>query len=432
MAVKFAYHLAPARESQRDVVNFALESARAGLRPTPSRSQHPPDNASPGPVSIVSTESNTDKVPSVNEVVRLLRLQKYHHRRCRQAQDSLYRLQIASARTDRLVRAACSARHTLAECIKSEDKASFVNLLHAFRDASDACLAPQSREKPDSEYGSQSFMDGMSTNSRAAILDLLSKIKYDGTYVADLLDSLSQKELVDLVSDRTTSRQGDSIFGSSVRWSSRTSRPLEFVVDAHVDMISSCSYNSALETLVNSVRCVNAHRDLEHELSTNVWATVCARLISKQKPGSERLVPAVLDMWASSIPWPAKDRLELWILRTLQEGYFLLDQPSKQTFRARVEGRSEALPEDEIRAEAFYTQAVDFLLDLLGDSLGSTVIPPGALTMCRAIWTKLADSPGHQRNLPQFIITRWLCSSFLADVLTIPEVCLALSLIHIY
>ncbi|CZT21828.1 uncharacterized protein RCC_07695 [Ramularia collo-cygni] len=425
MAFKLAFHLAPARNSNVDAVDFAQVPAEVDLPNKILRPQHPPDSSSPDAVPIASTKVNTDQVTPVREIVRLLRLQKDHQRQCRRAEDTLYRLQIATARTSRLVCAARSAQHTLAECIKSEDKASFTNLLHAFHDASEECLAPQPEVAAEpagaDQYCAHSFMDGISTDSRSSILELLTKIRHDGTFLADRLDALSQKELVDLIPDRGASRQSESMFGSSVRWSSRASRSLGFVVDAHVDMVSSYSYGSALETLMFCTWGLTTSRRLEHERSTSIWATVCAQLLSKQKPGCEKLIPAVLDVWAFSLPWPAKERLELWMLQTLQEGCFLLDQPSKQTFRARVEGRPEIPLEDVLRAEAFYAQAVDSLLDLLGDQSGPSLIPPGALTMGRTIWEKLADSPGHQQSLPQFIVTRWLCSSFLADALTLSE-----------
>lgn len=426
MAVKLAYHLTPVRESHCDVLNLAPASAEVELPIRFPLPQHPPDTSSPAAVPIDLTKVNTEKFTSVNETIRLLRLEKYHQRRCHRAESSLRRLQIASARTHRLVCAARSVQHTLADCIKSEDKAGFVNLLHAFHDASEDCLAPQPKAATEGGYSGQatthSFLDSISWPSRVSILELLSKLRHDGTFIANRLDCLSQKELVDIISDRGASRQGDSVFGSSARWSSRTSRPLGFVVDAHVDMVSSYSYGSALETLIFGIRGHANTGNVEHQRATEIWATVSASLLSKQKPGSEKFIPAVLDIWTSTVPWPAKARLELWILQTLQEGSFLLDQPSKQTFRARVEGRSEIPAEDELRAESFYTQAVDSLLLLLGEQSGATLIPPGALIMCRAIWEKLADSPAHQHGLPQFIVTRWLCSSFIVDAFNIPEV----------
>ncbi|RMX71249.1 hypothetical protein D0869_15826, partial [Hortaea werneckii] len=78
--------------------------------------------------------------------------------------------------------------------------------------------------------------------------------------------------------------------------------------------------------------------------------------------------------------------------------------------------------DDEKKSEEFYSQATDALLELLADPSNASVIPNKALEMCRAIWTKLQTSPGHQRGFPHFILTRWLFSSFLVQVVTLPEV----------
>ncbi|OTA31955.1 hypothetical protein BTJ68_08793 [Hortaea werneckii EXF-2000] len=150
----------------------------------------------------------------------------------------------------------------------------------------------------------------------------------------------------------------------------------------------------------------------------------CIRAEDKErfKPGSEKLVPAVLDIWTSSCDWPGKTRIDLWIAETLRKGAFLMEQPSKQSFRIRVHGRPDSSADDEKKSEDFYSQATDALLDLLADPSDVSVIPNKALEMCRAIWTKLQTSPGHQRGFPHFILTRWLFSSFLVQVVTLPEV----------
>ncbi|KAI7491644.1 hypothetical protein KC357_g1599 [Hortaea werneckii] len=150
----------------------------------------------------------------------------------------------------------------------------------------------------------------------------------------------------------------------------------------------------------------------------------CIRAEDKErfKPGSEKLVPAVLDIWTNSCDWPGKTRIDLWIAETLRKGSFLMEQPSKQSFRIRVHGRPDSSADDEKKSEDFYSQATEALLDLLADPSNVSVIPNKALEMCRAIWTKLQTSPGHQRGFPHFILTRWLFSSFLVQVVTLPEV----------
>ncbi|KAI6957288.1 hypothetical protein KC329_g18026 [Hortaea werneckii] len=174
--------------------------------------------------------------------------------------------------------------------------------------------------------------------------------------------------------------------------------------------------------MILSIRDLSMPRAIEERRSLDLWSTVCARLIIEQKPGSEKLVPAVLDIWTSSCDWPGKTRIDLWIAETLRKGAFLMEQPSKQSFRIRVHGRPDSSADDEKKSEDFYSQATDALLDLLADPSDVSVIPNKALEMCRAIWTKLQTSPGHQRGFPHFILTRWLFSSFLVQVVTLPEV----------
>jgi hypothetical protein len=196
-------------------------------------------------------------------------------------------------------------------------------------------------------------------------------------------------------------------------------------VDAQIDLLSTCSYTCALEALIFGPQSLSTSGLSSDTRAMDVWSTVCARLISKQKPGCERIVPAILDTWAASFPWPGKDRLETWVLETLNRGAFLLDQPSRHTFKARSEGRADISTEDELRTNAFYTQAVCDLLGLLADETGASLIPPGTLAMAQAIYENLSDAPGHQKGLPQFLVTRWLSSSFLVDAVTLPEVCVS-------
>ena len=370
-----------------------------------------------------------EPVTSLAEICRLLRLQKYQTRRCRQIQGNLRSLHIAAARTSRLVSAARSIRQTLAECLRAEDKSSFVNLVEACYDAFDDCLAPlpvapewNPDSKPRYPGVAPSFLEDVSPPARATVVDLLTKLRYDGSFIADRLAALTHKELVSLLPARASSGSNESVFGGSIRQSSRSAKPLGFVVDAKVDLITSQGFGSPLETLVSAVRSVSGDGTLEEDRATDVWATVCSRLISAQKPGSEKLVPALLDIWASLFPWPEKDGLEIWMMRTIQEGSFLLDQPSKYTFRARAQGRSDINLEEELRVETFYSRTIESLFDLLGDRSGPSIIPPGALRLCRAISEKLQESPGHLRAFPQFIITRWLFSTFIPDALSLPEV----------
>lgn len=366
--------------------------------------------------------------PSLLEISRLLRLQKYQSRTCRQVQRQLYRVQTVRARSSRLIHTARSVHRTLAECIRGEDKHSFVNLYNSFHDAVNDC-SDQIRDSLETiptphdtlDGYPASFLDTLPPDARSSVLEFLSNVKHDGVFVADRLAALTHREAVALLPEKGLSKSSDSIFGSSPRTSSRTSRHLGFVVDGQTELLSSSEYSSPLETLIHSVRGTFRHGLQDDNTATTVWATACARLIAEQKHGSEKLVPFVIDTWAFSSPWQGKDRLGSWILQTLQKGTFLLEQPSRQSFRARVQGRPEAAAEDETRLETFYAEAVNSLLTLLADTKEASVIPEGARRLCQAICLKLKSSARHQVAFPNFVMTRWLFTSFLPDAITLPE-----------
>jgi len=367
-------------------------------------------------------------VPSSSQLAQLLRQQKYQTRRRHRVEAHSRCIQIASAQISRQLHDARCVQRTLAECIRSEDKASFLNLFDAFRDSLTDSLNVPDAVHPDEGSTAEAtserhatFLHALSSQSKELVLDLLSKIRYDGSFIADALTSLTHKELVALLPNRSPSSAGESVFGASPWTSSRTSRHLGFVVDSQTEMLTSSAYGSSLEMLVHCVRGITGPLEYEDERTLDVWSTVCARLLSEQKPGSEKLVPAVLDIWAASAKWPGKDRLELWMLETLQNASFLTEQPSKQSFRVRVQARHDASAEDHLRAETFYTRAVNSLLDLLADQTGASVIPLPVIHMSRAIWRKLHRSPG-QRGFARFVVTRWLFSPFFFDVLVLPEV----------
>jgi hypothetical protein len=152
-----------------------------------------------------------------------------------------------------------------------------------------------------------------------------------------------------------------------------------------------------------------------------MWAHVAGRLISERKPGGDRLTSTLLDIWSFQGDWIGKDRLRTWMLHTLQRGQFILEQPSRQSFRMRVQGQADLSAEETARTEAFYKDSVDQLLDLLGDSNGASVVPNTALDFTSAIHASLDGNASHQRDLPSFVTTRWLFGNFLMNMIVLPE-----------
>ncbi|KAK0356753.1 hypothetical protein LTR59_000965 [Friedmanniomyces endolithicus] len=356
-------------------------------------------------------------LPDLPQISRVLRLQKYQRRQLCDLQAELRSLQLATSRNARLAKMAPSVHRTMAECIRSEDKPSFVSLFSLFHDVADE----PADERAHTAVAQSTFLDRLPDHHRTVILQLLHEVHNDGAFVADRLAALTHRELLALLPDRGPTRSTASVLDSSRASYSRVSQQLGYVADSQMDSLSSVAFGSALETLIYAVDGHSGNLATDESRALEVWSTVCAHLIAIQKPGSEKLVPAVLDLWAVSTAWPGKQRLELWMLQVLQRGAFLLEQPSKQSFRMRIQARPAIPAQEDVEAEVFYADAVSELLELLSDVSGATVIPQPALDMCHAIWKKLSPGSGHQRGLSRFLLTRWLFSSFVLDAVVLPE-----------
>jgi len=378
---------------------------------------------------LLPSETPPPSLPFLWELAHVLRLERYQRRRCQELQRQLLDVQVAAAKTVRLARTASSIRRVLAECIRAEDKSSFVGLFNSFHRALEGCrpavLGFSAIPEVHGEHSGQvePYLRFLSDPHCRTIAEFLTKVRYDGDFIANRFASLSQKEILSILPDRGSSRFPESVLGPVSGTYSRGSRYLGFAVDAHTEIIESQGFGSVLETLVHAVEGFSGtHSEFESSRALDVWSTVCARLITEQKPGSEKLVPAVLDIWAASSHWPGKERLNLWVLQTLRSGSFLTEQQTRQSFRMHIQARPETPAQESVKTEIFYTDAANSLIDLLADSTGASVIPEAALKMARSIWEKLQPFPGHQRVFPHFILTRWLFSPFFFDAITLPEV----------
>ena len=394
---------------------------------SPSISQEDSDR---DPASSVGQEPDCRTVLSLDDLSELLKFACYRSRKERYARARLYQAQIAIARTSRLLSIARSVRHTLAECIRSEDKQSFANLHTVFGDTVSNCLEPcKGASEPvwsgaeDSAGYPDSFIDVLPSAQASTLLEVLTRVRGERSYVADRLSSLSHRELLAILSDRNSSKSNESVLDSSVRSASRASRNLGYVVDSQTDLLTTLEPASPLGALIQATRSLDKELS-DDAVAREIWAIACARLVSDQKRGMEKFIPAVIDIWSASASWPGKKRLEVWIGQTLQDGAFILDQHTRQSFRVRIQGRQDPNADDEEKLEAFYSSAVNSLLRLLADPRAASIIPDAAVTLCHRIFSHLASS-SQREAFCKFVLTRWLFNSFIADAVFLPEVSFA-------
>lgn len=392
--------------------------------------ESPPFKEEPGgrPSTDDRAPGLTPRQPSDPEsLTTSLRTEQYMARKGLGLEECLLQAQIAAAKSFRLLSIARSVQRTLAECIRSEDKQGFVTLFASFRNATcQSSLSGRDLSSP-FEGGTlemsgypESFVDALPAAQQATVLDLLSRLRSDDSFLAERLSSMNHESLLRLLPKKNFSKYSESVFESSIRSGSRVSQGLGYVVDGQTDQIASFEASSPLEALIWSTSDLKSELCFEAK-ARNIWAVACARLVSDHRRGMERVIPAILDAWTTSTPWPGRKRLEDWIGSVLQDGSFILDQPSRQSFRVRVQGRHDQTAEEELKVEAFLSNAVRTLLELLADPDGASVIPDGALDLAGEIHSRIATS-GQRDAFCDFLLTRWLCNSFIVDAVTLPEV----------
>ena len=143
------------------------------------------------------------------------------------------------------------------------------------------------------------------------------------------------------------------------------------------------------------------------------------------EPAYDAIIGHVLSAFASLYEWKIKDRFELFLMKTLQEGAFLIDRPDPSTATSNFDFGGPVDAFSTQQAQDFLDGAVYDLLSLLVSDFG---IPTGALHLACAIIAKLPTEEAQRKFKGEFLF-KWLIRDFLRIALEFPEVRLS-SIIH--
>ncbi|KZF20265.1 hypothetical protein L228DRAFT_240804 [Xylona heveae TC161] len=365
--------------------------------------------------SVAVTASST----SLAELAHLVKLQNYQEQRRAQSRVRLHRWLVSSALSARLERGGELAHRSLIENFRSDDKKGFAALYNAIHDVRSSCdaLRRYALLEPEIEPGRSmnarraeksralsTFMHELPSRNREEITGFLSKIRTDPDFLAGRIASLSSSELSSLTafhqaldpieSVMPISARGKPAGSSSNRGNGHPASP--------VGRLLSFQRHDPLSALLYTVFANSSGPDSAEDLRrTEIWATTCARLITDGRSGSGQFICSVLNAWAAMREWPGKTNLELYLMKMLQEGAFLLDKADEQQngTRTQPEGRSS---KDLIAAEEFFDMAIRSFFEVIDDEPSAGGIPEGVLEIGNAIIKKL-DEPKKQRAAQTFI-----------------------------
>jgi hypothetical protein len=385
--------------------------------------------------SYLPTAAIPPSATSLAELAHLIRLQGYQEQRKAHSRVRLHRWLVSSALSARLVHCGELAYRTLVDNFRSDDKKAFSSLYNALNDVRNSCDATRQYAllEPDLEFAkskamksetslsSSTFINEVPSKILDDLLDFISEIRTNPEFLAARISNLSQQELASLTSFRQAMDPIDSVMAMQARGKNLGSHKPQNQGTNPVERLLSFQRHDPLSALIYTIFANSSGPDSAEDLRrTDVWATVCAKLIKDTKT-SPNFIKTVLDVWAGMREWPGKVNLELYLMQVLQDGQFLLEKAEEAT-------RSGTHPaprstKDTIAADEFFDKAVKRLFEVVDDEPSAGGIPEGVLEIGNAILRKLDEEKNLRKASQNFFVSRWLFSTFLLNAIIHPEAC---------
>lgn len=367
-------------------------------------------------------------ITTLDELAHLVRLSTYQERKRTHSRIRLQRSLVSTALSARLARCGELAHRTLVDNFRADEKKSFANLYNAIHDVRNSCDATRRYAllEPDLDNANggedtttlSTFMHEIPQRARDSLLKFLTQIRTNPDYLASRICSLAPAELSAL----TVFHQGLEAINSVLPFHSRSKSQLSGNLrnSAHipspVERLLSFQRHDPLSGLIHTCFANSAGPDSVEDLRrTDIWATTCAKLISEGKTGADPFICCVLNVWTAMRDWSGRSNMEWYLMKTLEDGAFLLGEDEQPGGRVHIPRNSK----DSIAAEEFYSAAVEGLFEVVDDP-GAGGMPEGLLELGNAILRKL--DPKLHRTTRVFLVSKWLFSVFLLSVIIHPEV----------
>lgn len=381
----------------------------------------------------VEAHTPSANVPSVSlyDLARLVERGHYAGRSAQSVQADLDELSLSSALARRLLHSSSVAYRNMADQFRNNDHGGFAASYKACEDLVDGCVPGQhSRQAHDPYIGedalglealenqSKSWIHKLSGAHKEDILMFISKIRTDGTFLSDCISRLPLSELTALTSCHQFSGSADSVFpnyfGSQIRSNGKDhqggiSTPI-------VDAIREFHKNDSFFALLHGV----FDGSFKHEClqRAELWSTTCARILAEGKQGSEDFLITMLEAFSNFQDWKLKPKMEMYLMKLLNQGAFLLDPPQPTDFKQPVETRN---AQAVVAVANFFDNSLRELLQLLASDPPQIGVPEDALNFSHAILSKIQD-PRIRLRTKTLIATRWYFSTFISNVIVYPEV----------
>ena len=371
---------------------------------------------------------------SLDELTWLVKLEQYANRSARSACARLNELWLSSALARRLIHSSSLAFRDMVDQFRNNDHSGFTASYQACEELVDACVQDENSRSSHDLYGGEMepnleisedysipWIRKLPLAHQQDILEFLSRIRTDKSFLSSCISRLSSSELQTLASSHQPSRSSDSVFQHHFQNQTRSigKERRTGMVAPRVGALRELHKNDPFFSLVYGVfDDTSDYGSQEHRLRVDVWSTACARILMENKHGSEDFVITMLDAFSSFQNWKLKPNMEMYLMKLLNRGAFLLDPPQPTNFKQPVEiSNAQAA----VAVSKFFDDALKDLFVLLVDDQSQLSVPAVALDFAHAVLSKIQD-PGIRLRTKTFITSGWFFSSFISNVIVYPEV----------
>ena len=379
----------------------------------------------------LSAVTSPPATTTLEELAHLVRLSTYQERKRSHSRVRLQRSLVSTALSARLARCGELAHRILVENFRTDERKNFANLYNAIHDVRNSCdaLRRYALLEPDLEKGPahkevedvrpvSSFLHEIPERSRESLLNFLTQIRTNPDYLASRVANLSPAEFSTLTIFHQNLEPINSVLPFHNNRSNATANRSSAHIPSAVERLLSFQRHDPLSALIYTCFANSAGPDSGEDIRrTDTWATTCARLIQDSKHGTDPFICCVLNAWTALRDWSGRSNMEWFLMKILEDGAFLLEKAEDQAGTLiHVEPRN---AKDAIAAEEFYEAAVQGLFEIVDDpSAGG--IPEGMIELGNAILRKI--SPKMHIPTRRFLVSKWLFSVFLLNVIIHPEV----------
>ena len=367
------------------------------------------------------------------DLLNVMNEDKYQSRRLVTLQDEAYGLFHKCGSCDRFLTVQRHLYRRMTDCFRSDKKNAFASLYSkamsypSFEDLEAPVFGLEdtpgaTRLEALEPSSDSSWIQKLPPESRKSLMEFLTNVRNDPSFVAERICRLSESQLKRLARPHRLQAAADSVIQPNRGYGRYDSRGFQRSMAKPGDQTPSVDdlMSDPLMLLINGVfDSSGGSRSPEQLRQVKVWSSVCCTLIENTKPGSDEFCITVLNAFAEMSDWLLASRLELFLAELIASGEPLFEGVGGHN-RGFVQTLSPGQGDHAQLVSTFFEWAINCLLDLMVDDPHQSV-PSRALEMIRSVLNRIGNQ---ERRLTarNFFFLRWFCTSFLYNVIVFPEV----------